>query len=343
MQSPITQFVITLFTLLLTSMKVSAAYTNPPPIDIDASFSQQKIGRNVVFFPDPTDALTLKQIRTPGLSSQFTSIDKDNPSFSYTKSAYWARFNLDIQTSEPRNGTEPLFLTSEQALDRQVKQRTAELETTTIELRSANQRISLALIEAQKAKEAAILSQNQLIEAETMASLGLLVSNVAHEINSPISAVQANNTLTMTSFDSILLELPRLLMTLPATQQILLTRLIESILQSRNPICTREERQLNKQLSFQLEQLGIEEANRKARSGNERTTAMFESQMYQSIEKALDTLEPLFQHVDVVRNYQDAAPLRCDLDALQQLWGQINVQSEVGGGSTFTVTLPYLP
>jgi signal transduction histidine kinase len=269
---------------------------------------------------------------------------------------------------------------SEQELDAKVQQRTAELEATTTELQHANQRITQALQEAEHAREAALLSQNQLIEAEKMASLGLLVSNVAHEINSPISAVQSSNALAVESFDAILQALPRLLQTLPDHEQALFLQLMGSLRQKPTSLSAREERQHHKQLSAQLEQAGVEDAHRKARllirlhahqqastylplllsphcdrifevahhvadvltgtqnvdigaakvgrivaslkalSGNDRTTAMFESHVYQSMEKAIATLEPMLQHVDVVRIYQEAAPLRCDLEALQQVW-----------------------
>jgi signal transduction histidine kinase len=61
-------------------------------------------------------------------------------------------------------------------------------------------------------------------------------------------------------------------------------------------------------------------ASLKELSGGERTSAMFDNHVYQSIEKAIASLESKMQDVDVVRNYQDIAPLRCDPEALQQIW-----------------------
>ncbi len=55
-------------------------------------------------------------------------------------------------------------------------------------------------------------------------------------------------------------------------------------------------------------------------SGNDRTSSRFENHVYQSIEAALGTLEPKLQNVDVVRNYQDAAPLLCDPEELKDVW-----------------------
>jgi signal transduction histidine kinase len=55
-------------------------------------------------------------------------------------------------------------------------------------------------------------------------------------------------------------------------------------------------------------------------AGSERTSAMFETHLHQGIEKAIASFGTQIQDVDIVRNYQDMGPLRCDPDALQQVW-----------------------
>lgn len=95
-------------------------------------------------------------------------------------------------------------------LEQKVEEKTAELATSNAELKVAikvmettqellvekEQQASQAQIETQKALDDLTLAKDSLVQTEKMASLGQLVSGVAHELNTPLGiAITANSTL----------------------------------------------------------------------------------------------------------------------------------------------------
>jgi signal transduction histidine kinase len=310
---------------------------------------------------------------------------------------------------------------SEQETNNKVLLRTAELQ-------AANQHIAITLQLAESAKERAVAaqrqaelqrheaeiarqqatqalsdlqeSQNKLVAAEKMASLGLLVSNVAHEINTPISAVRSSSVTVADSMRTTLQHLPRLLDAISREHRTLFLNLISQIPDNTQPLPTREERQITKQVTTFLDQAGIEGASRKARlivklrahaqvkdylplllhpdcelifsvangvadvlngshnihtastkisrivgslkelSGNDRTLAMFENPLYKIMENAIATLESKLLDVDVVRNYQDMPPLRCDQESMLQAFSHLLVRACYELGAVIFRTVP---
>lgn len=103
----------------------------------------------------------------------------------------------------------------------------------------------------------------QLIQSEKMSSLGVMVASVAHEINSPLSAVIASGT----AIEERITEHFRLL---PKTNPIpsdafpVFLSLIDLALNQNDLFPTKETRQIKQELAKQIESLGMSEAENKA-------------------------------------------------------------------------------
>lgn len=297
---------------------------------------------------------------------------------------------------------------SEQSLNEKVELRTAELKAanfqTNMTLRlaeSAKERAIAAQRQAEQERKEAELareqtahalaelqeSQTKLVVAEKMASLGLLVSNVAHEINTPNSAVQSSSITVADSMRATLQNMPRLLESVSSENLVLFLQLISNFDENNETLSTREERQITKQVTSFLENAGIDGGIRKARlvvklrahaqlanylpllnspdgdfilsaatgvvdvlngtsniqnasakisrivgslkelSGNDRSLSMFENHLYQCMERTIKALESKFQDIEVVRNYQDMAPLRCDPESMEQSFSHLLVNA----------------
>jgi PAS domain S-box-containing protein len=103
-------------------------------------------------------------------------------------------------------------------------------------------------------------AQNELIQAEKMASLGQLIAGVAHEINTPMGAIQASIGNISTALDNSLRLLPELFAHLSPEQQTDFFALLEASRQTSEPLSFREERQRKRALTQELAAKGIDDA-----------------------------------------------------------------------------------
>lgn len=135
-------------------------------------------------------------------------------------------------------------------LEQRVKLRTAELVASNTELE-----FTLTNLRA---------TQNHLIQAEKMASLGLLVANVAHEINTPIAAIKASGQIIAEALGGVLDHMPRLFDALGPEPRALFLQLISHAQRPIQELNSREKRAVTQETAGLLEESGIKNARHKA-------------------------------------------------------------------------------
>lgn len=141
-----------------------------------------------------------------------------------------------------------------QTLEQRVAERTEQLRSKNSELVSA-----MSELEA---------SQQQLVHAEKMAALGSLIAGVAHEINTPLGAIQASVGNNQKSFKWFIEDLPVLFSGITPQEQALFSRLLSRAQRSlvASELSTKEERVLRRQLNRQLAERDVPQADTIAES-----------------------------------------------------------------------------
>ena len=145
-----------------------------------------------------------------------------------------------------------VFLIAQQRSKAEQKARNlnAELERRIQELNVANTELSESTEKLQQ-------TQSQLILEEKMSALGRLVAGIAHEINTPLGAIQASAGNITKALEESFEYLPQLLQRLDTEQQADFFNLLNEAMQAKNFITYSEKRAFKKTLVSQLEEQGI--------------------------------------------------------------------------------------
>ena len=195
---------------------------------------------------------------------------------------------MAVQNYENENAYDKSDLEVLQIVSHQVS-RSIERKRNSDELKAKNFELSSQKEELETTLESLKDTQSQLIQTEKMAALGTLIAGIAHEINTPLGAINASIGNMSDSLETAINNLPRLVQKLSDEELRLFLKILKYVDEKNPDLTSKEKRQLKKQFVSTIKEAGIEDAEKIA-----------EMIIYMKLNNRLDNLLPQLKFKNVL-------------------------------------------
>ena len=142
----------------------------------------------------------------------------------------------------------------------EIKEADKKIKDQADEIKEQNKALEKSKDQAEQALMELKSTQTQMIQSEKLATLGQLMAGIAHEVNSPLGAINASSENIQHSMDKAGSLLPEVVKILPPEMIDVFFVLVMDDLTTERPT-SREVRKLRRGLESRLEDLGINDAD----------------------------------------------------------------------------------
>jgi len=133
-----------------------------------------------------------------------------------------------------------------------------QIRKSEMELRQLNDELTMRTEELNRTLHHLQETQSQLVHSEKMRALGNLIAGIAHEINTPIGAINASVSNISASLDNSMNNLYTLFTKLTKKELVIFLKIMDLIERNRPALNSKEKRQFKKSIQNKLEAAGCE-------------------------------------------------------------------------------------